>query len=261
MTRNYFSIVSDWIFSAVSFFLISFIIIAYFVPKPFSFIFAALCSALIMLPVIKITLKRKEKTLLRKKDEQEAKKIFSALELMEEKELLDFFAEVFAKAELVVEKNKNSLLLSQKKERCFFKTALSAATKTDAVRFFNKLNENEQAVIICDGIEKNAEDFISRFNGKIRIPSRKDIFCLIKSSGLLPPTKINVANEEKPRGGLKPILYKKKAKTFFAFGLAFLSFSFLVPYKLYYVICGGLSLCFSLALRFFGVNDKEEKAF
>lgn len=261
MTRNYFSIVSDWIFSAVSFFLISFIIIAYFVPMPFSFIFAALCSALIMLPVIKITLKRKEKTLLKKKDEREAKIIFSALELMEEKELTDFFADVFAKNGLSVEKQKNSLFLPQKRERCFFKTALSSATKTDAVRFFNKLNENEHAVIICDGVEKTAEDFISRFNGKIRIPSKKEIFCLIKTSGILPPTKFSVTSEEKSRGKLKPVLYKKKAKTFFTFGLAFLAFSFFVPYRLYYVICGVLSLCFSLALRFFGIDGKEEKAF
>lgn len=261
MTRNYFSILSDWIFSAVTFFLISFILIGYFVPKPFSFIFAALSSALIMLPVIKITLKRKEKTLLRKKDEREAKTVFSALELMEENELIEYFEKVFAKSGLAVEKCKHSLLLTEKGDRCFFKTALSPATKTDAVRFFNKLNEKERAVIFCDGAEKIAEDFISRFNGKIRIPSRKDIFCLIKTSEILPPTKFDVLGEQKTRVRLKPVLYKKKAKTFFAFGLAFLAFSFFVPYKLYYVICGGLSLCFSLALRFFGIPDKEEKPF
>lgn len=257
-----FSLVSDWIFSAITAFLLSFIVLYYFVPRAFSFIYAALFACLFLLLVIKLTLKRREKTTLRKKDEKFFREVFAALELLEDDETLGFFTAVFQKNGIAAEKEKDCLFLPEKKERTFFRLSFVPITKTDVVRAFNRINKDETAVIYCEPVFPEVAAFAARFGGKVLLKTKKEIFPAIKESGIFPPVKFRLKEEKQPVSKkLRALLNKKKAKTFFSFGLAFLILSVFAPFKIYYVICCGVSLVYSLVLRFFGSETEEKRAF
>lgn len=257
-----FSLVSDWIFSAVTAFLLSFIVLNYFVPRAFAFLYAALFACLFSLLVIKLTLKRREKTVLRKKDEKFFRKVFDALELLEDDETLGFFRAVFLKNGVAAEKEKDCLFLSEKKERTFFRLSFMPITKTDVVRAFNEIEKDETAVIYCESVPTEVAAFAARFGGKVLLKTKAEIFPEIKKSEIFPPVKFRLEEEKQPVSKkFRALLNKKKAKTFFSFGLAFLVLSVFAPLKLYYVICGGAALVYSLVLRFFGSDAEEKRAF
>ena len=59
------------------------------------------------------------------------------------------------------------------------------------------------------------------------------------------------ARDPKLRALLKPVFTRKRAPKYFFFGMAFLLFSFLVPYKLYYILFGTALTLFSLGISYF----------
>lgn len=254
-----FSLVSDWIFSAVTAFLLSFVVLNYFISRAFSFLYAAVFACLFCLLVIKITLKRREKTVLRKKDEKIFRDTFDSLEFMEESETLDYFKSVFQKNGVAAEKENGCLVLPEKKERVFLRLSFSPPAKIDAVRAFNSIKKDETAVFFCnEPVPPDVETFFARFGDKIRLKTSKEVFEEIKKSELFPPIKVPLQKEKQSVGKkFRVILSKKKAKTFFRFGLAFLVLSVFAPLKTYYVICGAVALVYSLVLRFFGANESR----
>lgn len=255
MKKITFSMVSDWLFAAAVSFLVAFVIINYFVPRPFSFIYAGLAAAAFTLFTVKFSLYKRGKFIVGKKDEKLFAEVFSALNLMREKELADYFYGVFSALGENAKTCGNAVILPDRKIRAFFVYAFTPLTKTDAVRAFNKLQKNETAAIFCDSATEEVKEFAARFGGRIAIKTQAETFALIKKSGVFPTAKIPLLSERVKKAKLSVILDKRKAKTFFAFGVAFLALSFLAPIKTYYLLSGAVMLSFSLVLRLFGKTD------
>ena len=65
-------------------------------------------------------------------------------------------------------------------------------------------------------------------------------------------------------GSDRTVFTRRRAPKYFLFGVTFLLFSFLVPYKLYYILFGTLLTVFSVVCLFFAVpakTDEKESAF
>lgn len=252
------SMVSDWLFYFFAAFFLSFAIINYFVPRPFSFIYSALLAALFCLFTVKLTLKKQTVKNVKKQDEKLFLKTMSALSLMEEREKIEFFIKVYQALDVKTERRRGCLLLPRKNEKAFFYIGFQPLSKTDAVRAFNRLNEGEKAVIYCSSADEEIKGFCARFGGRLVLKSDADAFLIIKKAGVFPPQKIELTDADKSTlPQFKTLLLKRKSKTFSAFGFGFLTLSFFVPFKTYYVAVGFVSLLFALFLRFFGKSEQS----
>lgn len=58
----------------------------------------------------------------------------------------------------------------------------------------------------------------------------------------------------------RTVFTRRRAPKYFLFGLTFLLFSFLVPYKLYYILFGTLLTVFSVICLFFAVPSGNTEA-
>lgn len=256
MKKITFPLISDIIFTAVAAFILSFTIINYFAPRPFSFIYAGLFSCLVLLPTTAVLIKKRERSLALSDESATEKETFSALCLMDNSELLSYFASVLNRISPPAELLNGKIVLPEKNCAVFLKFRFERATKTDVVKIFNAVSAKQTAVLFCEEADDDVIPFAARFGGRVFVKTRREVFELIKKSGEYPPLKFPLEREnhkQKPR--LRVLLKKRKAKTFFLFGLTFCFLSFFVPYKTYYAVCGIFSLFFSLILRLFGDAD------
>lgn len=245
--------ISDMLFTALVAFFACFIVVDYFVPRPYSFVYAILFSCLCLLPAVGFSLSnRKNKTLL-DSETAKAEETFSALHLLSDDELTDYFLSVYKAAGESAQKADNKIKLTEKKQVIFFVFSFREATKTDVVRAFNKITAIETAVILCEKTAADLSSFSARFDGRVKLKTKAEVYDLIKKAKIYPPQKIPFlkSTTEKPRK-FSFVPDKRKAKTFFKFGLIFCFMSFFVPYKIYYVVCGAISLILSLSLKIFG---------
>lgn len=250
--------ISDMLFTALVAFFACFIVVDYFVPRPYSFVYAILFSCLCLLPAVGFSLNKKKNKTLSDSEAAKIEETFSALHLLCDDELSNYFLSVYKAAGESAEKTADGVRLTEKKQVVFFVFSFREATKTDVVRAFNKITANETAVILC---EKTADDLLSfsaRFNGRVRIKTKAEVYDLIHRANIYPPQKIPfLKNTPEKTRKFSFVPDKRKAKTFFKFGLIFCFMSFFVPYKIYYVVCGAISLVLSLSLKIFGKTTSD----
>lgn len=262
MKKITFPLISDIIFISAAAFILGFTVINYFAPRPFSFIYAGLFSCLVLLPTYAILIKKRERALNLAYESATEKETFSALCLMDDSELLSYFASVLNKLSSPVELLDGKIVLPEKNCAIFLKFRFERASKTDVVKIFNAVSAKQTAVLFCEEANDDVAAFAARFGGRVYVKTRKEVFALIKKSGVYPSAKFTLKSENaKQKKRFRALLKKRKAKTFFTFGLTFCFLSFFVPYKTYYVVCGIFSLFFSLILRLFGAADAEKQPF
>lgn len=141
----------------------------------------------------------------------------------------------------------------------FVKYGFYKVTKTDIVIAFNYLENTQIAYIYSEKFEQEIIDFAKRFNNKIILVDGKETFLILKNKNLLPTFDFEeVFNKKQKPAFLKEILKKKNAKRFFLFGVMFIAFSFFVPIKIYYLLCGSIMIAFALFNKLFGKDKKHD---
>ncbi len=248
----------DALFTAFITFVLTFVILNYFIMRPYSVIIS-ICIAIpvLMLAFKRLSLKNKTKK-LKSFEEKEKNSTITQLNLRSESEQTDLFLTAVKKAGYSAEKKKNAIFIKDKNAVLFIKFSYDGVTKTDVVRAFNTIPNNSKAFIFSDTFGIELKNFIERFDGKIVEVDGYKTYKFLKENDCLPTPKYNF-NEKKifANGFFPTFLGRKKAKSYLAFGFVFLIMSYFVPIKIYYIICGCAFLFLSLLCRLFG---KEIKA-
>ena len=251
--KLYLSVFLDVAFSAFIAFILSFVLLNYFIVKPYSIVMSiSFAIPLAMLSYKKI---RKKNTLLSlsKTEQKQIEEMVSQLNLCSTEEQYSFFIKAFKKAEYELERKKDGILFKEKNVLIFCRFGFEMPNKTDVVKAFNVGLGQNKIYFLSDDLSLEIKQFINRFGGKIIAVDKKEIFLFLKKIQHLPKPKYNFNEESSLRVGKKLDFFKrKKAKSYFFFGLIFLIMSYFVPIKIYYLACGCVFLGFAMICKLFG---------
>lgn len=250
-------LVVDTIFSAVTTFILSFIILNYFIKSPYSLIVAGCTSLLFSLFVFKTLYRKVDKKRVSIKQSKECKSVINQLCFDTKTQVLSRLERALKKSNFTVERKKGGLFLPEKNAILFLKFEFEEVKKTDVVKAFNAINLKEKAVILCPEFSPEIEKFAERFDGKIILISGYKVYKLLKDKDELPQIKCEFFSETPKKASLKNLFVKKRAKSFFAFGIVFLFMSLFSPIRIYYVISGCTMLIFAVVSILYGKPDKS----
>lgn len=239
------------IFSLAGFFIF-FAIFNYFIPRAAAIGVAVTSASLLALLIIKLTLRAEKKRKETLAFEKSISELFEELCFMPRYELVARFSKAYNALDIKTEKIGGALFLPELNRTIFFLFSFDGLTKTDIVKVFNKIHTDGDAVIFANDCATEVKSFATRFGEKIRIAEKKEIYHILKDGEAMPEIKHRLPSaDERKKVAFSSFLDRKKAKRFLVVGLTFLFFSFFVPLKVYYIVCGSLLCIFSLTVIFF----------
>lgn len=246
------SFISDILFYSFAFFFLSFVIINYFVKRPFSFVLSATLALLLTLLFAKLSVNKSKKKEISAKEQKLYASVMTELNLLPEQKTTELFATLFRAQGYEVKPKRGGLFIPERNVLSFTVFGYETVTKAYIVKVFNRLSNGEKAEIYSENFSAEISAFSMLFNGKIVLKDGKEIFGLLKEYSLLPNTDRSLSAPIAKKIDFPAVLDKKRAKNYLVFGLSFVILSYFVPIKIYYLAFGVFFLVFSLILRFFG---------
>ncbi|MCQ2387098.1 MAG: hypothetical protein MJ066_01450 [Clostridia bacterium] len=252
MKKTYLSVILDCLFCFITTFVLLFTILNYFTKQNVSIILALTGGVLISILISKLSYSSYSKSAINKKEQDNFNNVLTNLNLLDENKLFTFFYDFLSINKNNLERKKDYILDKDKNVLYFFKFSFCETSKSDIVKAFNKLTKNQSAVIYVNFIEKDTLNFAKRFGDKITVIEDKNLYEELKRANFFPENKFTLLEDSpKQKVNIKNFLDKKRAPKFFISGLIFLALSYLVPFRIYYILCGSLMLIFSLIIIFF----------
>ncbi len=257
--KTYFLSILDSTFTAFLGFFITFILLNFYIDRPFSIIF----SVCIAIPLFIIAFdKIKQKEIVKKADKQKNKQVEDltySLCLLEKNKTLNLFEKAIIRYGEKTLKRKEGIFIEGKPIAVFPVFSFDGIRKTDVVKVFNSIPKSYKAYIFGDKINKELEDFILRFDNRIEFVGGDKVYAFLEqTSSLITPAKKPVKKSFSFSDFLGKLFKKGHSKKYFSFGVIFLLMSYFVPIKFYYVFCGCIFLTFSLFCRLFGKTNKKD---
>lgn len=254
--KTYILSILDSTFSAFMGFVITFVLLSFYIEKPFSIIF----SVCIAVPLFIIAFQKiRDKETLKTADKQKNEKIESlvySLSLLDKNKLLNLFEKAIIRFGEKTLKRKDGIFIESKPIAVFPIFSFDGIRKTDVVRVFNSIPKSHKAYIFSDKINKELEEFIARFDNRIEFIGANKIYSFLEQTASLPKDNKPLPKKRITFSDFLAKLFKKKhSKKFLSFGIIFLLMSYFVPIKIYYVCCGCIFLTISLFCRLFSKDE------
>ncbi len=118
--------------------------------------------------------------------------------------------------------------------------------KDDIANAYKRAN-GKKTYILSDFISAEIKEFCVSFGEKIAFLGIDEIYLMFKKANMLPEKTISVKKgKPKFKTIVSRILVKKRAPKYLIFGITFLCFSFITPFKAYYVVFGACMMILSL---------------
>ena len=252
------SLISDCVFF---FFLCSVCCLAvlnFFVAPPFSIVISIAAALFFAAVYSKSRLKKHGRGLMKKSDLLEKNKMLTQFNFATKNQVYDFFEIVIKKQGYIPERVKGGISVAKQNKVIFPFFGFLEPNKALIVRVFNSIKDGEVGVILSESFSKDLTDFAARFNQRIVLVDGEKLFQYLKKINSLPPEKYSFS-QPKPnkKAVLLSLFERKKAKSFFAFGSLFLAYSYLVPLKLYYIVCGCIFLIAAVFCFAFGKRRRD----
>ena len=256
--KTYILSILDSSFSAFIGFVVTFIILNYYIQRPFSIVF----SVCIAIPLFIIAFQKiKNNQIEKKNDKQKNQKVedlIYSLCLLEKHKLYSLFERAIIRFGERTLKRKGGIFIENKQVAVFPIFSFDGITKTDVVRVFNCISKKDTAYIFGDKISKELEAFIARFDNRIKFIDGKKVYSFLEqTSSLIESTPIPKKHFSFSNF-LASVFKKKYSKKYLSFGIIFLLMSYFVPIKIYYVCCGCFFLTISLFCRLFSKDIIKE---
>ncbi len=251
--KNKFAFITDIIFLSFVTFTLSLVAFNFFIPHPYSIIYSACVALLFAIFFYARSDKRRTEERESNVEKKELSALMSELNFSTKAEQNEIIENALKKAKVEFDKKRGIILLKDKNALLLCRFSFNKITKADVVRAYNLIGRTQKAYILAENFDPDVASFADRFEKRVILVNGDKVFSFLKDNDALPKEyKYIDFFEKKSKASLRTLLDKKKAKTFFVFGLLFLLFSYISPLKLYYIICGCLFLIYSLILRLFG---------
>lgn len=250
-----FSLIIDVCFSAFIMFILTFVLTGYFIERRFAIAFSIILSIPVAMIAFKKITKKKENDKIKKSTQEKIDEMNNELSLYSQPDINDLFFRAFCKAGYTPLRKNGGIFINGGNDVVLIRYGESGAKKTDVLKAFNLSRPNGKAYLIAQTFSAELLSFIDRFNGAIISVDDKKVYEFLDKLNFLPTPRLPKKTVKTKKERLKIAFFnRKKAKKFFLFGLLFLFMSLFTNLKLYYIICGSISLIYSLTLRLFGRN-------
>ncbi len=259
MKKFYLSTIIDCTFTIISLFLIFFVVFNCFFYKGLSIVLGALFTLAVSLPLLYFLVKKRknfhQNALLIKNAEQ----VIFSLSFYTTKKLLALFEKALTLLNEKVENKETHLFLPEKNVVLFFKLGFEKVTKVDIVKAYNLLDfsSSQKVYVFAEDFENDVKTFANRFNGLVNLLNKTTIYKLLQKSELLNEIEVAPVYTASKKLNLKSFFTKKRAKSYLTSGIVFLTFSFFVFYKVYYIIVGCILLVLALVCIFIKNPEQE----
>ena len=245
--RTRFSIISDTVFILFSSFVILSVFLYYFTPYPFSLIIAFSLAIISGVLFYKTANRKKAKSIDGKLEKQKYENAMINLSVSEKEKQADFFYSLYCKKEdgskikdgTIELKNGGAILP-------FF--SFSETDRGEVLRALIKYKNG--VTLLAENFSDSERAFFGKFNN-LTLKDGKEVFSDMKTANLF-PEEVIIPEKRKRKISFFLPLHKKKAVSFLLYGLFFLSFSFFVPIKIYYLAFGTAFILSAVLSRIFG---------
>ncbi len=149
------------------------------------------------------------------------------------------------------------------KDRSAVKDALSAKEE-DAVFYFRYAPmSKDYAAILIRASKRPVHLFATVLSDEARtllsytkntVTEGAGLYRALKDQNALPPLP-QPPKRRNVREIIRVFFRKKNAARYLAYGVLLLGMSLLVPFPVYYIVCGGLFTSYAIVARFWGTND------
>ena len=255
--KNYLPIISDTVFCSLAVNIVLRFVFSLFLNSTLSLILSVTISLILGLMFFKIFKKKSGKNNLKKEEERQLKETLIRLSFMKKSNQLKLFERAFNKLNVKTEIINGRIRLPQFGAVIFLRFDFDCIKKSEFIKFCNLLNGDEIGVIFSADFSSEIKEFSLNFDGKIKLFSGREVYNLLKKASTLPEHEVYFFKEREKKWDFSLLFNKKRAKNYFFFGVIFMLYSFIVPIKIYYVIVGSLFLIFSLTVKLFGREEKN----
>lgn len=259
MKKSILTIITDTAFFAFAAFLLFLSVFKRTVKVPFSYILSALLSLLFSLGVFKFLSARRKKGIIKYEEKEKAETALMHLTFMKKTEINELFKKAFIFYGKPFKKTGSLFSVPSEKTVYYVSFGIDGAYKADAVKLYNSLKDGEKGKIFCYSADRETEEFVARFNGRISVIKGERVYSFLKSNDALPDVKIFPLKKEKKRFDKNVILNKKRAKNYLVFGSVFMTMSFFVRFNAYYIAFGAAFLILSVIALLFGKSETEKE--
>lgn len=257
MKKLHFSAIADALFSGFAVFLIGFTVYNMFAQRKAALICAVLTAIPAIICTFVFTTKRLNKKLCSAAAIPDRENLFFYLGLRGDKQL---FLKLFAALGIAAVNRREGVFLTDK--GCYFYPffGFDGLKKSD-VAAASKRAHGKPFIIAAPVFDSGMCAFIALFEGA-EILDGDGMFELFKKADMLPERKKipKMLWKDRFSAAKKRVFVKKRAPKYFLFGLTFLLFSFLVPYKVYYIIFGTVLMLLSLSCLFMGAQTVNQNS-
>ncbi len=255
--KNYLPVISDTVFCSLAVNIVLRFVFSLFLNSTLSLILSVTISLILGLMFFKIFKKKSGKKALKKEEEKQLKETLIRLSFMKKSSQLKLFERAFSKLNVKTEIINGRLRLPHYGAVIFLRFDFDNIRKSEFIKFCNVLNGDEIGVVFSSDFSSEIKNFAINFDGKIKLFSGREVYELLKKASTLPENEVYFFKEREKKWDFSLLLNKKRAKNYFFFGVIFLLYSFIVPIKIYYIIVGSLFLIFSLTVKLFGREEKN----
>ena len=242
----------DIIFAFIISFILSTVLVSYFLPFPYSVIVSFCLAVIFSVFTVKLLKKRRENRLEAEREKENLSAVTDFLNSSAAKSNCELFFNAYKNLNKFPQKTEGGICLACDNTSVFLRFSFDPVKKSDIFKIANKLRAERKAVIFSETFSDEVVLFAARFNGKIILKDGKDAYELLKSANSLPKVTTAAIKEKKPSADFSRLLDKKRAKNYLIYGVFFTVLSYFAPIKLYYLIFGAVFLLFSLIIRLFG---------
>lgn len=260
MKRMMFSVIFDSVFAGFAAFLILFVIFAGLMPKAAA-VFLALALALGTCSLCFYFLYgRRGKGASSAAAMREKENLFFYLGLQKDNKKL-FLAMLSALGKTAAI-GKKGIYVRENDAYVYPLFSFDGVKKDDVAKAY-VMSGGKKALLLAPAYSAEVALFARTFGDKIKLIGGEEVYALFKKADMLPHAALpenTLSKKEKLYAVFRTVFTRRRAPKYFLFGLTFLLFSFLVPYKLYYILFGTLLTVFSVICLFFAVPSGNTEA-
>ena len=257
MKRMMFSVIFDSVFTGFAAFLISFVLFSCFSDKSVAVILAFLIALGLTSLCFYFLYGRRGKGAASVAAMKEKENLFFYLGLQKDNKKL--FLSLFAALNKTAAVTKKGIYVRENDAYVYPFFSFDGVKKDD-LSFAYTASGGKKAIVLAPAYSAELTLFARTFGDKLRLLSGNEVYALFKKAGMLPHAALPenaLSKKEKLYALLRTVFTRRRAPKYFLFGITFLLFSFLVPYKLYYILFGTLLTVFSVVCLFFAVPAKN----
>ena len=165
--------------------------------------------------------------------------------------LLDYFSNILKFNSITTTPKDNYLILPD--SSIIYPYYLNAIDELTIKKILSTIPNNSNITIISSNFTKNVHSFCKNINNyHIQLLTTKDFLDKFhKNQEFTIPSIIDVSKPKITINQiLKGILDRKKSKTYLILGALLLLYTFLIPFKIYYLVFGSILLLLSILSRF-----------